>query len=526
MLQVFTNFSFSQIVFFLFGTLFLLSSLVCHLQRKSSVALVFLFLAAFCIFCFSSLLDPFLNLWDERFHALVAKNLIAHPLKPTLYENPVVNMAYDRWDRSIIWLHKQPLFLWQISLSYQLFGYNEFGVRFPSVLACSLLVIITYRTGKILVDQNVGYFAAFLLTGSNYLFELISGNQMVDHNDVIFFFYVSASIWTWLEYISSKNKGWLILIGIFSAFAILTKWLVGLLVYSGWSLYILLDKQRRADTHDYFDFLLSIIVTSCVVLPWQILILKWYPTEANLAFHYNTDHFLHVIEGHNGPWWYHLGNLQYIYGKFSIFTIPLGLLLLFRSIRLDRPTAIAFISFPIIIFLFYSIAATKMISFPFVTSLPLFIGLGCLMDYSTRLFQTFKLPTWILNSSIFMFFMAIFIFNIRPLDVIANHSSNSISGGCRKVLVYNKSIFLKCKTILPHNALLFNLKGRSYIDCMFYSGLPSYNFVPSYEQYLNLINPKGKYSIVIFNIIKNDCPEYLRKDNSIIFIKDTVQSCD
>ena len=63
------------------------------------------------MFLFSSLLDPFLNLWDERFHALVAKNLMNHPLMPTLYDDPVVSMAYDRWDRATIWLHKQPLFL-------------------------------------------------------------------------------------------------------------------------------------------------------------------------------------------------------------------------------------------------------------------------------------------------------------------------------------------------------------------------------------------------------------------------------
>jgi|GEM_PF-2475173 len=29
--------------------------------------------------------DSYLHEWDERYHALVAKNLLLHPLKPTLY---------------------------------------------------------------------------------------------------------------------------------------------------------------------------------------------------------------------------------------------------------------------------------------------------------------------------------------------------------------------------------------------------------------------------------------------------------
>ena len=100
--------------------IFFILSLILHLNRKDKLSILFLGLTAISVFSFSALLDPFLNIWDERFHALVAKNLMNHPLMPTLYDNPVVNMAYDRWDRYHIWLHKQPLFLWQIALSFKL----------------------------------------------------------------------------------------------------------------------------------------------------------------------------------------------------------------------------------------------------------------------------------------------------------------------------------------------------------------------------------------------------------------------
>src|SRR3989304_1374435 len=69
--------------------------------------------------------DFYLHSWDERFHALVAKNLINHHLKPTLYDNPILQYDYKCWVGNHIWVHKQPLSLWTIALSLWIFGINE-----------------------------------------------------------------------------------------------------------------------------------------------------------------------------------------------------------------------------------------------------------------------------------------------------------------------------------------------------------------------------------------------------------------
>ena len=51
-------------------------------------------LGAFALHLWVSM-DPYLHEWDERYHALVAKNLMPHPLKPTLYDNPVLLIPGD-----------------------------------------------------------------------------------------------------------------------------------------------------------------------------------------------------------------------------------------------------------------------------------------------------------------------------------------------------------------------------------------------------------------------------------------------
>src|SRR2546422_780157 len=130
------------------GCVTLISSITAHLFQKEKLSLALLISAAFFIFLYAINLYPFINLWDERFHALVAKNMMAHPLKPTLYEETIVSMVYDdNWSRYHVWLHKQPLFMWQMALSFKIFGVNEFAARFPSVLLCCLAVYGSYRTG-------------------------------------------------------------------------------------------------------------------------------------------------------------------------------------------------------------------------------------------------------------------------------------------------------------------------------------------------------------------------------------------
>src|SRR5690606_2197726 len=60
---------------------------------------------------FMASLDPFLNLWDEQQHALVAKHMADRPFYPTLYDRPLIGYDYKMWIANHVWIHKQPLFL-------------------------------------------------------------------------------------------------------------------------------------------------------------------------------------------------------------------------------------------------------------------------------------------------------------------------------------------------------------------------------------------------------------------------------
>jgi len=64
-------------------------------QDNYATALALLIVCGFILRLYTSL-DVNLHAWDKRFHALVAKNLLKHFLRPTLYENPVLPFDWNK----------------------------------------------------------------------------------------------------------------------------------------------------------------------------------------------------------------------------------------------------------------------------------------------------------------------------------------------------------------------------------------------------------------------------------------------
>ncbi len=463
---------------------------------KDRWLMLILFLSGICVFSFAALLDPFLNLWDERFHALVAKNMLDHPLKPTLYDDPVLNMPYDRWDRFHIWLHKQPLFLWQMALSFKAFGVSLFSLRLPSVLLASTLVPIAYRVGKLIWNKRVGFITAILVLSSVYLVELVSGRQEVDHNDVSFLAYISLSIWSWVEYQYSQKRYWIVLIGIFSGFAILCKWLVGLLIYAGWG--IIRIQERKFSPNQNGDMLLAMLFTAIIAVPWQILIAYWYPQEAAAAQTYNTLHLWEAVEGHGGGVAYHILRFPELFGWICTLLVVPGILRGWQS-KSSRKATLALGSMMIIALVFYSLAATKMPSFTVIIALSVFVFTAVMLDRMIGLLPDRRIQPIVLT----LLLLGAFFVRFNRGQIESKHGN-----GHSEMMAHNTQVFIGLN--LPKGTVIFNVKGRHYVECMFFTGHTAYNFIPSREQveYLQSQN-RG---VAIFRT-ETEVPDYLIEED-------------
>ena len=512
-------FSSQQLILLFATSIFLLLSFWNYSRGSNSKAVLFLTCSALFFYSFVALLDPFLHIWDERFHALVAKNLAHHPLLPTLYDNPVVSMDYNRWDRAIVWLHKQPLFLWQIAASFKIWGFNEYGLRFPSVVMASLLIPISFRVGKLLVNETVGYISAIFMLSAFYTFQLVSGVQGMEHNDLAFLFYVSASIWAWVEYEYSANSNkwrWAVLIGLFVGAAVLCKWLVGLIVYAAFSSQLLADfKWKR-----FFHISIASAVTTLIVLPWQILSFKWYPAEAAFELEYNTLHFTEAIEGHGGEFFFHWDMIPVLFGSavpYIIIPSMLGFVLLSQN----RRVAVAFVLIPILVYVFYSLASTKMQSYPYVAAMPIVVSLAFLVE---RLFRQVSSAFSSKYSRLALpLVLIVLIFsNLRVTELLKVHTSYYGYNEYHEELSKNRLMFLALKGTLPSNSVLFNLSGRHYVEAMFYTDMPAYEMMPTPSEVSQVLD--ANMIPVILNDGRVEVPEELSDDNRVLIIDRRIHS--
>ena len=181
---------------------------------------LFLILVAGLILRMYAASDRCLHTWDERYHALVAKNAILHPLTPTLFEDPVLPYDFKDWTSNHIWLEKGPVPLLAVSGSIRLFGTDELAVRVPSVLVSLLSVYLTYLIASLLFDRETGILAAFFHSINGLLIELPAGRVSSDHVDTFFIFFIELGIYLSILYLIG-NRRWYIplLIGLLSRMA-------------------------------------------------------------------------------------------------------------------------------------------------------------------------------------------------------------------------------------------------------------------------------------------------------------------
>jgi 4-amino-4-deoxy-L-arabinose transferase-like glycosyltransferase len=166
-------------------------------SRHRAIARLLLTLTLLSSFCLKlhHLDHPALKGLDESFHAVVAKNFLKHPATPTLIDHPYLPYDYRNWQANHIWLHKPPLPLWQIALSYALLGITPFALRIPSALLATASVYLTYAIGKHLLSRPTALIAAAFQAFLPAITTIAQGYIFSDHVDTALLFYVELAIY-------------------------------------------------------------------------------------------------------------------------------------------------------------------------------------------------------------------------------------------------------------------------------------------------------------------------------------------
>ena len=440
--------------------------------------------------------DSFPHEWDERYHFLVAKNLSENFLHPKLYPTILLENNYKNWCANYTWLHKPPLTLWAIALSFKLFGISEFTGRFPSLFFSTVCIYLTYRIAFFLYkDKKIALLAAFFHSVNGLVIEMACGRAASDHIDTTFFFILELSVFLSLFYFEKKKIYLVVLIGILTGLAVLTKWYVGLFILP---LFWIINADKINFWRVSFLTLFALSISFCVFYPWQYYILANFPNEALWEKEYNFRHIFEVIEGHGEPWWYHIDKARIFWNEL-IYVVVLWFFYQWSQTPTQRRFLILlfWIAVPYTIF---SITVTKMPGYILFTAPAFFIMLSAFVFFCLKQVKNVYFFNFL---AIIVLFLALrFGFErIKPFKDYAYLNAKK-----EQILNY-KQIFNQEK------AVIFNTKSN--IETMFYTSFLAYEKIPSQAD-IDLAKSKNYQIGVIF--VEN-LPDYILKDKEIKILK-------
>ena len=219
-----------------------------------------------------------------------------------------------------MWIAKPPLIMWLMSLAYQVFGVNNFALRFVSPVFGVLSLIFVFYLGKKLHNLYVGLLSALVL-GTFTTFYVFARHAMTD---VPFLFFFVASIYFLILSEKTENTNrYVALSGLFFGLALMTKQIQALLIPLVLFVYFLATKRS-----------IRFLFTKRFTRFWGVALLMFSPWAIYMTLRFGPDFWywyfaysgftrtVSPIEGHFGGYFYYFSYLVNSENLFWIILLP------------------------------------------------------------------------------------------------------------------------------------------------------------------------------------------------------------
>lgn len=447
-----------------------------YLKGQYNIAAVLLALGGLALRLFMAG-DMYLHEWDERYHALVAKNLTQGWLQPKLY--PVALLPYDftQWSSNYIWLHKQPLPLWCMAASVKLLGATEIAIRLPSVIVSSVGVYITWLTGRQLFNEKVGLLAAFFAAVNGLVLDVATGRSATDHIDIFFMFFVQLAVLLAVVSRTRSSRWPVVLTGVSIGLAVLCKWLPAFIVLPVW---LVLNYRYESLAALATGAVIILLVAVAVFLPWQWYMYQHYPLEYSNEMLHNYRHITEALDNQTGGVFYfftklHINVNELFWPAFGWFGY-----MLYRRDKAD--VRLALLVWMLVPFVFFTVAKTKMQAYLLFTFPALFIMLA---EFAVYLLQPVaaKQRRWLQQAMFAAIIILAVRFSIERIKPMQGQEKQLAWAGKLKQIGHTAT----------GTTVYFNVKH--YVEGMFYTQAIMYERLPEPGQ-AEALQQKG-YTVII-----------------------------
>jgi 4-amino-4-deoxy-L-arabinose transferase-like glycosyltransferase len=406
-----------------------------------------------------------IRIWDEARLAINAYEMFNN-------NNFIVTYFMGEPD---MWNTKPPLLIWTQVFFMKIIGVNELAIRLPSAFSAffTCIALLIFST-KYLKTPWIGLLAAFVLITSNGYIE-IHASRTGDYDTMLTLFTTLSGL-LFFSYCETKNTKHLYLFFLFTAMAVLTKSVTGLMFLPAILLYSVIQKQLLPlfkNKHFYLGVLSFLVL----VVGYYVLRETYNPGYISAVYDNELGgRYLEVNDGHNQGFWFYYDNFINYQLSLWFLLIPIGLVIGFviNNKKINRLTLFT----SLMVFTFFmaiSTAKTKLdwYNVSLYPYLAIIIAIS-LNFFIFELLNNFKQTNRLITKNVTLIILLIII-GITPYQKIIEKTYKPKEHGWKDF--YEISYYLKDA-----------VKGKHHLDNQYvlYDGYNAHNLF-----YVNILNDKG-----------------------------------
>ncbi len=206
--------------------------------------------------------------WDESRNGVNAYEM----LQNKDFVNYYYNNQLDTWNA------KPPLMIWLIVISYKIFGFNEFALRFPTFISAIIFFIFCFKIIELLSNNFKAFLCCLILLSS----KAILGNHigLTGDFDMLLVSLLTASVYYFILYIEYKKKYAVFLVAIITGLAFYAKGTPCLIFIPGFIIYAVVRGKGLESLKDK-KIWISLSLFVLIASSWLLLVSNFGKTTNN-----------------------------------------------------------------------------------------------------------------------------------------------------------------------------------------------------------------------------------------------------
>lgn len=190
---------------------------------------------------------------------------------------------------------KPPLLIWLITLSYSIFGFNEFALRFPTLIATLIFFVYAYKLVSLYTSHLKAFLTCLILLSCRAIIGRHIG--LTGDFDALLILFLTTALYYYSKFLLSKTAVYVYLTGLMLGLAFYTKGPASFLYLPGMLLFTIIQgkfKQVFSDLNTYGSILFFVLI----MLSWFYLATTYsaYGTDTHFNDSNNSVETLFIHE--------------------------------------------------------------------------------------------------------------------------------------------------------------------------------------------------------------------------------------